>query len=926
MGDVPLDGLLKEFLDEHGAAVFREPAVAGNMLSDVLGAVPGLDAAHQRAVVAAVRDRTVARILAPSPELGGVWNEPRHEDALHAWAIEVWAAPCDRPAFTAASVGESSFGTLTLELCARLGLRLDRPMPTQRPIEAFLARAADGSLVRIAGTKVLDHELAVPEETGDRTIAIERGRSWAIAYTVSHAASGETLADRIAERGPASVWVSQAVMRNLCLAVADLHRHGAVHGGLGPDNALFDGLEQVVLADAGLMALAGARPVADDDVQALAELAFHVFAGHSAPRRHGNSPIVPLRELAPDAPVEFALLVDRVKARESGRVRPTARDLARALGVDILPSEPPIAVGLPSVPVATPAINPLPTAPPPTAPPPAPPTAPPTAPPAAPPAAPPSAPTSPAMASGPTQPPAIEPLTSPITLRPVTPPTEPPPSRGRTGRRPARNVWLVVGGLVAAAALVVGFLVTRGGAEPIVTDTAEVADGVADFESLGVSSDVEVERLWVVAGSEFTGTTVLVNESDDPVSVVYDEVIPDEIAESAEDVSFDPAPTEVFSPDPIARYAITLQGGDEFEITYTAALAAEPSNDDLAAWTDDWSRAYESHLDDPEHSPRDGDEDGVPDLTDDCADVLGSPLAVGCVDADGDTVPDDGRDECPTVLGSALAVGCVDADGDTVPDDGRDECPTVLGSALAVGCVDADGDTVPDDGRDECPTVLGSALAVGCVDADGDTVPDDGRDECPTVLGSPGAAGCADADADTVDDDADICDNEQGPAAASGCPDDDNDGVADLFDRCKGAAGEFDGCPDTDGDGFDDGADECADIPSSVNNGCPAPATTTTVPRTTAPGGTGGTTPTTAPPSNRSISLQGPSTAAVGARSDRFVVSANGFTPVSISWSNGSSGSFAYYVFGAPGTETVRVTVTDENGKSYSDSVSVTVT
>jgi hypothetical protein len=59
--------------------------------------------------------------------------------------------------------------------------------------------------------------------------------------------------------------------------------------------------------------------------------------------------------------------------------------------------------------------------------------------------------------------------------------------------------------------------------------------------------------------------------------------------------------------------------------------------------------------------------------------------------------------------------------------------------------------------------------------------------------------------------------------------------------------------------------------------------------------------------------------------SDRFTVSTNGFDGGSISWSDGSSGSSARFQFFEAGTQTVSVTVTDENGKSYSKSISVTV-
>ena len=938
MSEVPLEGVLREYLDEHAAAVFREPAVAANVLSDIVGTLANLDAAQQRALVGAVRDRSVARFIAPSPELGGVWNEPRRDDPLRAWVVETWAAPCDRPPLDPAVVGESAFGALTLELCARLGLRLERPMPTQRPIEAYLARAADGARVRIAGAKVGDQPSPGPAEAGDRTTVIEMGRSRAYAYTVSHAASGETLADRLAEHGPASVWVSQAVMRNLCLAVADLHRHGLVHGSLGPDNVLFDGLEHVVLADTGLLAVAGQPAVADADVQALAELAFHVFTGHGAPRRAGGAAPVPLRELAPDAPVEFALIVDRVMARHPGQVRPTARDLSRALGADLVPSDPPRSVPLPSAASVPP-------------------------PPVAPPAAAASAPVTAPIPAPPTVQAAVAIPT------PSSPPTSVPPGAGDAagagGSGGRRRMWLVVAAVAIVVAVVGAVLATRGGADPIVTDAAEVVGGVATFEVLEVTSDVDALRRWEVSDTELTGTTVLTNDADDPVTVVYDEVLPSEIAASADGVEFEPAPIEISLSEPFARYMVTVEAGGELEIAYTAALEDRPSDEDLAAWTEDWSDAYAAHLDDPRSSPRDGDEDGVPDLDDVCVDEPGPLAAGGCADVDGDTIGD-ATDLCPDASGPTATEGCPDSDGDTVADS-TDRCVDVAGAAATSGCLDTDGDTVIDP-DDSCVDVAGTAATLGCPDGDGDTVVDD-QDSCPTSAGSTGAAGCPDGDGDGVADQSDrcpgegggaalagcpdndgdavanpddLCPDEAGTAAASGCPDGDGDGVADLFDQCPAAGGtSADGCPDSDGDGVDDGDDRCPaeagtaegcpdqdrdGVPDQndrcddvsgprSNDGCPAP--TTTAPPPTQP---------TSAPSNRSISLSGPSTVSAGVLSDRYSVSANGFTPVSISWSNGSTGSTARYTFTTPGAASVRVTVTDENGQSYSRSMSVTVT
>jgi outer membrane protein OmpA-like peptidoglycan-associated protein len=161
-------------------------------------------------------------------------------------------------------------------------------------------------------------------------------------------------------------------------------------------------------------------------------------------------------------------------------------------------------------------------------------------------------------------------------------------------------------------------------------------------------------------------------------------------------------------------------------------------------------------------------------------------------------------------LGLTFALGATprDSDNDGVPDT-EDQCPdTAPGAQVdATGCPkDSDGDKIL-DGIDQCPgTPRGCAIdARGCpADADGDGVCD-GVDAC---AGTPRGAtvdakGCPrDADGDTVVDGIDQCTNTPKGCTAdsSGCPSDaDQDGVCDGLDKCPGTGAglrvDQDGCP-----------------------------------------------------------------------------------------------------------------------------------
>lgn len=93
----------------------------------------------------------------------------------------------------------------------------------------------------------------------------------------------------------------------------------------------------------------------------------------------------------------------------------------------------------------------------------------------------------------------------------------------------------------------------------------------------------------------------------------------------------------------------------------------------------------------------DSDNDGIPDLTDECPYVAGKAEFFGCPDSDGDGIGDS-KDKCPFEAGVASNGGCpevanaTDSDNDGVMDS-EDKCPDVAGPASNNGCPRAETST-----------------------------------------------------------------------------------------------------------------------------------------------------------------------------------------------------------------------------------------
>ena len=256
----------------------------------------------------------------------------------------------------------------------------------------------------------------------------------------------------------------------------------------------------------------------------------------------------------------------------------------------------------------------------------------------------------------------------------------------------------------------------------------------------------------------------------------------------------------------------------------------------------------------------DSDNDGVPDVSDNCPNDVnplqgntdGDAKGDACdSDDDNDGITDNAPDNCPR--GGAANWGSTqnfddpanstdwdrdgckddvednDMDNDGIDND-DDQCPRssyqpprpswVSDEVTDVdgdGCRDLDEDTDDDgdgfaDTSDDCPTVVGNSTLgeEGCLDTDGDGWSNN-YDDCPTEYGNSTLGGknaCPDMDGDGWSDTDDAFDEDPTQWA-----DVDGDGYGDNTagttpDECPSVAGTSTadrlGCLDTDGDGYSD--------------------------------------------------------------------------------------------------------------------------
>ncbi len=242
--------------------------------------------------------------------------------------------------------------------------------------EVFLAR--DTSLNRLVALKLLRPEIAsrpgVAEQllTEARTLAKLHHPN---VVTIHGAATeggrpgfwmeyieGETLEDRLAAQGPFGADEAGAVGRELCRALAAVHKSGLIHRDIKARNVVRERGGRLVLMDfgAGISAiraldpfharvgtpiylapetLAGASATPQTDLYALGVLLYHLVTGRypyqvqdidelrqaQTTNRH-----IPLHDLRPDLPSSFVDVVERALAPAAERVPDSRGDGGRS--------------------------------------------------------------------------------------------------------------------------------------------------------------------------------------------------------------------------------------------------------------------------------------------------------------------------------------------------------------------------------------------------------------------------------------------------------------------------------------------------------------------------------------------------------------------------------------------------------------------
>ncbi|MGB0594360.1 MAG: thrombospondin type 3 repeat-containing protein [Poseidonia sp.] len=243
----------------------------------------------------------------------------------------------------------------------------------------------------------------------------------------------------------------------------------------------------------------------------------------------------------------------------------------------------------------------------------------------------------------------------------------------------------------------------------------------------------------------------------------------------------------------------------------------------------------------------DTDNDGVPDVSDNCPNTSnplqgntdGDAQGDACdSDDDNDGITDNSPDDCPR--GGAANWGSTQNFDDPAnsTDWDRDGCKDDVEDA------DMDNDGI-ENGVDLCPrsgyqpprpTWVSDEITDvdgdGCRDADEDTDDDgdgfeDVSDDCPTVIGNStlGEEGCLDHDGDGWSNNFDDCPNEFGNSTLGGknaCPDMDGDGWADVDDAFTEDPTQW---SDADGDGYGDNSE------GTTPDECPTVAGTSTLDR-----------------------------------------------------------------------------------------------
>lgn len=226
-------------------------------------------------------------------------------------------------------------------------------LPPDRAVQATL-RARFLREARLAAK--LSHPNIIPIHTVEETAEF--------VFYVMAFVDGETLAERVRQRGPLPTSEGVRILREVAWALAYAHGQGLVHRDVKPDNILLEtSTGRVLVADFGIAAAigdVGAEGVCGtpefmspeqalngqvdsrSDLYGLGATAFYAFSGRLP--FEGNShtevlakqvtqPPPPLASLGLAVPRKLASLVDRCLAKEPGQRPATAQALADELSL-----------------------------------------------------------------------------------------------------------------------------------------------------------------------------------------------------------------------------------------------------------------------------------------------------------------------------------------------------------------------------------------------------------------------------------------------------------------------------------------------------------------------------------------------------------------------------------------------------------------
>ncbi len=252
-------------------------------------------------------------------------------------------------------------------------LRLDRPVAIKvLPPELAADAACRQRFLREARTAAgLAHPNIVP------IFAVHEAGEF-VFFTMAYVA-GETLAQRVATRGPLRPEEAAQLLAEVGDALAYAHGRGIVHRDVKPDNILIDmATGRALLSDFGIAHTSadgrasaprgpvlgtaafmspeqarGERVDARSDIYSLGVVAYYALAGRLPFNAatdgamlvlHITEPAPPLRSVAPSVPPRLAQAVDRCLAKDPWARFPDVARLVRAVVDAVEPPRAPLAV------------------------------------------------------------------------------------------------------------------------------------------------------------------------------------------------------------------------------------------------------------------------------------------------------------------------------------------------------------------------------------------------------------------------------------------------------------------------------------------------------------------------------------------------------------------------------------------------------